>query len=570
MAGNQSEPPIKQNSAVNATGPMNVGKSNTRSGGRSQKAKPSGRSGEPRKTPKKGTAQSSDAIGVDQKKRKTPKKGTNAKSKNEFKHVTKPRANRSSPPNPRSSVAGAASRKSDSTNRLVFGRVTFSPAAEDPPPLPTTDAGPLKENATHDVQAPKLVEKQTLEDVATSAEDMNLRNVPSDGKDSTGAENFTPAEEVTSQKAAPAMQTVDEIASQLEYTVTSFYQLLSAWLAGQVDKNVQEFAKLEQFLHPRFEKVNPLGFASDKIGFPIKYHEWGSRADENPPYSMSIRNFRVMGASQGRGLSLVTFDGAYTRPQQVEAVTKASVVLTNDLDETKYLLLHVHETWGMRYQESSASKLRTIELALNKEKARRAVAENKCEVAIEAWKIEKKIAQDAFYAANAAQKGIATRGYSSASSSSESSDNDSSEETESSSYFTTQEITKIRIDRKTPQKTDKSLAADRDSRVAQTRLGRTSFLAQDVARKMISKLGEDHTVKASLEELMNGISVSHEQDSEKSSALMYVKNDFGGVSQFMATGPLKRLFKVGKSGDVSMTSKARKDPEFVKLCLESI
>jgi len=272
----------------------------------------------------------------------------------------------------------------------------------------------------------------------------------------------------------------------------------------------------------------------------------------------------------GRGVSLVTFDGVYTRPQQVEAVTKASVVLTNDLDETKYLLLHVHETWGMRYQESSASKLRTVELALNKEKARRAVAENKCEVAIEAWKIEKKIAHDAFYAANAAQKGIATRGYSSASSSSESSDDDSSEETDGSNFFTAQEITRIRIDRKTPQKTDKRSAADRNSKVAQTRLGRTSFLAQDVARKIISKLGEDQTGKVSLEKLMNDISVSREQDPEKNSALVHVKNDFGGASQFMATGPLRRLFKVGKSGDVSMTSKARKDPEFVKLCLESI
>ena len=567
MAENQSEPPKKQKSVVNATGSMNMGKSNTRSGGRSQKAKPSDRSGEPKKAPKKVIAQSSGAIGVDQKKRKTPKKGTNIKSKNNVTHANKPRTIRSTPPNSRSSVAGDASRKQDSTNRLVFGRVTFSPAA--------TDATPLKEKSTHEVQAPKLGKEPTVKVLAPSAEDMKLRGVPSDDEDSAGANNITPAEEVSSQKAAPATvapatQTVDEIASQLEHTVTSFYQQLSAWLAGQVDKNPQEFAKLEQYLHPRFEKVNPLGFASDKTGFPHKYHEWGSRADENPPYSMTIRNFRVMSEPVGRGVSLVTFDGVYTRPQQVEAVTKASVVLTNDLDETKYLLLHVHETWGMRYQESSASKLRTVELALNKEKARRAVAENKCEVAIEAWKIEKKIAHDAFYAANAAQKGIATRGYSSASSSSESSDDDSSEETDGSNFFTAQEITRIRIDRKTPQKTDKRSAADRNSKVAQTRLGRTSFLAQDVARKIISKLGEDQTGKVSLEKLMNDISVSREQDPEKNSALVHVKNDFGGASQFMATGPLRRLFKVGKSGDVSMTSKARKDPEFVKLCLESI
>ena len=148
----------------------------------------------------------------------------------------------------------------------------------------------------------------------------------------------------------------EDISTILEKEVVTFYKLLNRWLTGDVEKTPEEFSLLEKRLHPKFEKITPLGYTIDKDGFSRRYHEWGSRADEVPPYTMSIRNFRVVGsedATEKRNTYLVTFDGAQTQPLKPEAVTKVSVALKPEDD--RFLILHVHMTWDMRFQESSAN-----------------------------------------------------------------------------------------------------------------------------------------------------------------------------------------------------------------------
>jgi hypothetical protein len=429
-------------------------------------------------------------------------------------------------------------------------------------------AKPAEEKTT-ETREPTNSENLTSEEITNRGDSISL--LP--GSSSTHSKTSSNAKDI-SEADTPAnkgKEKVEDISVSLEKEVIMFYQLLNKWLTGEVEKSPEEFALLESRLHPTFEKITPLGYTIDKAGFSRRYHEWGSRADEVPPYTMSIRNFRVIGnqdSTEKRNTYLVTFDGAQTQPLKPEAVTKVSVVLTPSKD--RHLILHVHMTWDMRFQESSATKLRTLELSLSRERALRLDAESKAETAVDAWAIAKKVAKEAFERAGAFEKmhlgmqkgsvgGYLSSGYDSSSSSSSDDEID---------YVTARDITKRRIERQ--RATSKSAQSPGGSQQygSNVHVGGTSSLARQIATDIISKLRA--TVRIPVETALDGIYVVRSNTSSKITAKKYVGADFGTTRQFLSMVPLNRVFECTADGYVSLKHAAVRNEYIIRSSLDSI
>ena len=72
------------------------------------------------------------------------------------------------------------------------------------------------------------------------------------------------AQERGTSKSSDAETTVGTISGDLESCVRTFYSRLNDWLVGNVEKNMDEFSKVDKLLDDNFEKITTLGYSIDK------------------------------------------------------------------------------------------------------------------------------------------------------------------------------------------------------------------------------------------------------------------------------------------------------------------